>query len=73
MESNIIKIIRNYVEDNINIDLESKLIEELCIDSLQMMQIICEIERNLKVKISYSKLKDVVKVKDLLNCIQEEI
>lgn len=70
MENKILKIIGNHVVENKNINLDSKIVEDLNIDSLQMMQIICEIEQNLKVKISYSHLRDIVRVRDFIKCIQ---
>lgn len=72
MENKILKIIGNHVVENKNINLDSKIVEDLNIDSLQMMQIICEIEQNLKVKISYAHLRDIVRVRDFIKCIQED-
>ncbi len=72
MENKILKIIGNHVVENKNINLDSKIVEDLSIDSLQMMQIICEIEQNLKVKISYAYLRNIVRVRDFIKCIQED-
>lgn len=72
MENKILKIIGNHVVENKNINLDSKIVEDLSIDSLQMMQIICEIEQSLKVKISYAHLRDIVRVRDFVKCIQED-
>ena len=72
MENKILKIIGNHVVENKNINLDSKIVEDLSIDSLQMMQIICEIVQNLKVKISYAYLRNIVRVRDFIKCIQED-
>lgn len=73
MENEVLKIIGEHVIGTQSINLDSKIVEDLNMDSLQMMQIICEIEQTLKVKISYAQLKDVVRVKDFINCLQEDM
>ena len=45
--------------------------EDLEIDSLQMMDIIIQIERECNVKILYYKLKNIKTVNDLLKSIEE--
>ena len=46
MKEKIIKIIQNNTLNKNEINLESKLMEDLEIDSLQMMDIIIQIEEN---------------------------
>ena len=67
----IIKIIQNNTLNKNEINLESKLMEDLEIDSLQMMDIIIQIERECNVKILYYKLKNIKTVNDLLKSIEE--
>lgn len=71
MKEKIIKIIQNNTLNKNEINLESKLMEDLEIDSLQMMDIIIQIERECNVKILYYKLKNIKTVKDLLKSIEE--
>lgn len=70
MNSKIIEIIRKYVSSDSEITLESKIENDLYIDSLKMLEIICDLENSLNVKICFSDLKNVVFVKDFLECIQ---
>ena len=72
MENNIIKIIQDYIVVDEKVRLESKLIEDLNVDSLQMMAILSEIEALKNVQISYSKLRDVITVQDLINCVERK-
>lgn len=71
MKEKIIKIIQNNTLNKNEINLESKLMEDLEIDSLQMMEIIIQIERECNVKILYYKLKNIKTVNDLLKSIEE--
>ena len=71
MKEKIIKIIQNNTLNKNEINLESKLMEDLEIDSLQMMDIIIQIERDCNVKILYYKLKNIKTVNDLLKSIEE--
>lgn len=71
MKEKIIKIIQNNTLNKNEINLESKLMEDLEIDSLQMMDIIIQIERECNVKILYYKLKNIKTVNDLLKSIEE--
>lgn len=71
MKEKIIKIIQNNTLNKNKINLESKLMEDLEIDSLQMMDIIIQIERECNVKILYYKLKNIKTVNDLLKSIEE--
>jgi len=72
LENNIIKIIQDYIVVDEKVRLESKLIEDLNVDSLQMMAILSEIEALKNVQISYSKLRDVITVQDLINCVERK-
>lgn len=71
MKEKIIKIIQNNTLNKNEINLESKLMEDLEIDFLQMMDIIIQIERECNVKILYYKLKNIKTVNDLLKSIEE--
>ena len=71
MKEKIIKIIQNNTLNKNEINLESKLMEDLEIDSLQMIDIIIQIERECNVKILYYKLKNIKTVNDLLKSIEE--
>lgn len=71
MKEKIIKIIQNNTLNKNEVNLESKLMEDLEIDSLQMMDIIIQIERECNVKILYYKLKNIKTVNDLLKSIEE--
>lgn len=71
MKEKIIKIIQNNTLNKNEINLETKLMEDLEIDSLQMMDIIIQIERECNVKILYYKLKNIKTVNDLLKSIEE--
>ena len=71
MKEKIIKIIQNNTLNKNEINLESKLMEDLEIDSLQMMDIIIQIERECNVKILYYKLKNIKTVNDLIKSIEE--
>lgn len=71
MKEKIIKIIQNNTLNKNEINLESKLMEDFEIDSLQMMDIIIQIERECNVKILYYKLKNIKTVNDLLKSIEE--
>ena len=70
MEADIIKIIERYVENGEKVNLKSYLVEELCIDSLNRMQIICDIEDKYQIEIPYSELENVLTVEDFIKCIE---
>lgn len=70
MEADIIKIIEQYVENGEKVKLESYFVEDLCADSLKMMQIICAIEDKYKIEIPYSELENVFTVGDFIKCVE---
>lgn len=53
-----------------DIDEQSKLIEHLDLDSLQIMGLILDIEDRFDISIPVNVLKDVKTVKDLVNQIE---
>lgn len=70
MEADVIKIIKRYVENGEKVSLKSYLVEDLCIDSLKRMQIICDIEDKYQIEIPYSELINVITVEDFIKCIE---
>ena len=73
MEQKIIEIVKKYSIEDEKVSFESNLATDLCIDSLQMMQIIWDIEQTFQVDIKYTKLKNVQKVEDLVNILLDEV
>lgn len=71
MKEKVIQIIQDntLIRKKINVD---NTLEELGIDSLQMMEIIVQIEKECNAKIAYYKLKNIKTVKDLLDAIKGE-
>lgn len=72
MEKKIIKIIEQYVDNQTKVNLESYFIEDLCVDSLKMMQIICDTEEQCKVEIEYYEMKDIYTVKEFIQYIERK-
>lgn len=72
MEADVIKIIEQYVENDEKVKLESCFVEDLCVDSLKMMQIICDIEDKYKIEIPYSELENVFTVEDFIKCVERK-
>lgn len=72
MEADVIKIIERYVENGEKVNLKSYLVEELCIDSLKRMQIICDIEDKHQIEISYSELVNVLTVEDFIRFVERK-
>ena len=73
METDVIKIIYQYVENSVTVKIESNFIQDLCIDSLKMMQILCEVEDKYKIEIPYSELESVFTVEDFIKCIERNM
>lgn len=71
MKEEIIRIIQDntVIKEKVNID---NTLDELGIDSLQMMEIIVQIEKKCDTKFAYYKLKNIKTVKDLLEAIKGE-
>ena len=71
MKEEIIRIIQDntVIKEKINI---YNTLYELGIDSLQMMEIIDQIEKKCDTKFAYYKLKNIKTVKDLLEAIKGE-
>lgn len=72
MEKKIIKIIEQYVDNQMKVNLESYFIEDLCVDSLKMMQIICDTEEQCEVEIEYCEMKEIYTVKDFIQYIERK-
>lgn len=73
MDTDVIEIIEQYVENGKEVKLESYFIEDLCADSLKMMQILCEVEDKYKIEIPYSELENVFTVEDFIKCIERNM
>lgn len=71
MKEKVIQIIQDntLIQKKINVD---NTLEELGIDSLQMMEIIVQIEKKCDTKFAYYKLKNIKTIKDLLEAIKGE-
>lgn len=72
METNILKIISQYIESDKKATKEKYLIEDLGLDSLKMMQIICDIEEQYRIEIQYSNLVNILTVQDFIDLIEEK-
>lgn len=68
-ERDIIEIIKNVITDEEMIITQNSSIEDLVINSLDMMIIICEIEERSNSTFNVERLKYAKNIKDLLECI----
>lgn len=62
---------KNRIEENINITLETSIADDLYLDSLDMYEIILEIEDEFSISIPEEKLDDLDKVQDVVKLIED--
>lgn len=62
---------KNRIEENINITLETSIADDLHLDSLDMYEIILEIEDEFSISIPEEKLDDLDKVQDVVKLIED--
>lgn len=55
-----------------SIKLESRLAEDLAIDSIDAVQLVMELENEFGITISDDELKNLKTVKDLVDCIEKQ-
>lgn len=71
MENEIIKIIQKHT--NQTISLESKLKDDLQLDSFSMMIIITEIETSQNIDINLALIQHIVTVNDFIDCCRKSL
>ena len=68
MKDKVFEIIKKQINDR-EVKLDSKLVEDLEVDSLKMMEILYNIEYSLNIEVKYGNLKNLRTVNDLINSI----
>lgn len=75
MQDRVLEIIKESlnVEDDVNLTPETDIIMELDGDSLDVIEIVIDIEEEFDISIAEENLEGVRYIKDLLELIQEQI
>lgn len=70
IERKVIKIIADYLEENIgNITVESRLINDLALDSLGVAELAFELEEKFELEMSNKDLSAIKTVKEIVDYI----
>ncbi len=69
-DEKLLEIVKNYLEEDMEFSLEMKLKDELGLDSLDLMDIVMDIEEFFKIEFKEEDIVSLVTVKDLIEMIE---
>lgn len=70
-ENKIINIIKGNISKEVDVNIESNLIEDLGVDSFDKIMIVSALEDEFKLNIDIDDFSDVVKVSDIIKKLEK--